>query len=151
MKTNGVENKLNFNKDAATNRTNENLLNVMGQHNFQNAAMMGYLDKRAERWFRDWSDKFCVLTNVGLLYYENIKERPHNLFPIIGSKIIAIDSKVYNKPFVFKIDAVKDVIIFAAKTLADYNNWMDAFKNLQEEWEEKKKTLDSEQHITEMI
>jgi hypothetical protein len=72
-----------------------NLRGLMGNQNFLNAAMSGYLEKRAQRWFRDWSEKYCVLTNVGLLYYEKINEKPHCLFPIIDSQIEEIDAKVH--------------------------------------------------------
>jgi hypothetical protein len=50
---------------------NKNLMGHMISTNFLNAIAVGYLDKRSDNWFRSWSEKFCVLTNVGLLYYND--------------------------------------------------------------------------------
>ena len=40
-------------------------------NNFLNSPAVGYLEKKSESWFRSWTEKFCVLTNVGLLYYDD--------------------------------------------------------------------------------
>jgi len=40
-------------------------------NNFLNSNAVGYLEKKSESWFRAWTEKFCVLTNVGLLYYDD--------------------------------------------------------------------------------
>ena len=45
------------------------MLRELQSNNFVNAAKFGYLQKRSESWFKSWTEKFCVLTNVGLLYY----------------------------------------------------------------------------------
>ena len=45
-------------------------LGVIGW-NFVNSKAVGYLEKKSESWFRAWTEKFCVLTNVGLLYYDD--------------------------------------------------------------------------------
>ncbi len=70
-------------------------MRALGNSNFQNALKVGYLYKRAESLFHDWSEKFCVLTNVGLLYYDDPNKRPKNLFPIIDSRIEPVPSKVF--------------------------------------------------------
>jgi len=38
----------------------------------------GYLEKLETNWIgmSSWEDKFCVLTNVGLLYYTNPLQPP---------------------------------------------------------------------------
>lgn len=64
---------------------NKQLFSHLISNNFLNASMVGYLDKRSENWFKTWSEKFCVLTNVGLLYYNDPQKRPRNLFPTIDS------------------------------------------------------------------
>ena len=64
---------------------NKNLMGHMISTNFLNAIAVGYLDKRSDNWFRSWSEKFCVLTNVGLLYYNDPQKRPRNLFPTIDA------------------------------------------------------------------
>ena len=52
-------------------KQNKTFLNHLISSNFLNATMVGYLDKRSDNWFRSWTEKFCVLTNVGLLYYND--------------------------------------------------------------------------------
>ena len=73
----------------------DKVMRLLGNANFQNALKLGYLFKRADSLFRDWSEKFCVLTNVGLLYYDDPNKRPKNLFPVIDSRIETIPSKVH--------------------------------------------------------
>lgn len=50
---------------------NKNLLTSLISNNFINASMQGYLEKKSEGWFGGWTEKYCVLTNVGLLYYDD--------------------------------------------------------------------------------
>jgi hypothetical protein len=52
-------------------RPNKHLFQHLISNNFLNASMAGYLDKRSENWFKSWTEKFCVLSNVGLLYYDD--------------------------------------------------------------------------------
>ena len=66
------------------NKGSNNYGNLIS-HNFLNASMVGYLEKKSENWFKSWTEKFCVLTNVGLLYYNDPSKRPRNLFPTIDS------------------------------------------------------------------
>ena len=71
-------------------------MKTLGNSNFLNALKIGYLCKRSESLFKNWSEKFCVLTNVGLLYYDDPNKRPRNLFPIIDATINAIPHDVFS-------------------------------------------------------
>ncbi len=62
---------------------------------------MGYLDKKSESWFRSWTEKFCVLTNVGLLYYDDPSKRLTNLFPTIDAKVVRVGEAMYGRKWVF--------------------------------------------------
>jgi len=115
-------------------------MKALGNSSFLNAAKIGYLDKRSESLFRSWTEKFAVLTNVGLLYYDNPNERPRNLFPIINSAIKKVPREKYNRDFVFSIVSFSLEIEFAVPSKEEYDSWMRAFKNLQEEFERKKKS-----------
>ncbi len=57
-------------KDALTKKGQSFVQNLIS-NNFLNSPAVGYLEKKSDSWFRDWSEKFCVLTNVGLLYYDD--------------------------------------------------------------------------------
>ena len=95
--------------------------------------MTGYLDKKSESWFRSWTEKFCVLTNVGLIYYNDPQKRPRNLFPIIDGLVVQLAESVYNKKYVFKLKSFSFEIIFAAKSKEEYESWMTEINKLQTE------------------
>jgi len=81
---------------ADLTKGNRQFLSRTQANNFINAQMVGYLDKRSDSIFRTWTEKFCILTNVGLLYYNDATKRPRNLFPVIDSKMININENVRN-------------------------------------------------------
>ncbi len=81
-------------KRAAAGAQTQKIMTALSNSNFANALKIGYLHKRAESFFTTWREEFCVLTNVGLLYYNDPNGRPHNLFPIIDSDIKAIPAEV---------------------------------------------------------
>ena len=126
-------------KDEAGKQTKK-IMKTLGNSNFLNALKIGYLYKRSESFFRSWTEKFCVLTNVGLLYYDDPNKRPRNLFPIIDSTIKPIPADKYSRDFVFCIVSFSLEIEFAAQSKEDYDSWMRAFKKLQQEFDKKRET-----------
>lgn len=103
-------------KKGEIKKDNLNLMRTLQSQNFLNSDKYGYLLKRSDSWFRDWTEKFCVVSNVGLIYYNDPDGRPRNLFPIIDAKITRIKEKVYKRKFCFRIKSFSWEIIFAAKT-----------------------------------
>ena len=92
------ENKiLKFDPSAKQDVSSSNvaLLKNLSSINFINSYKYGYLLKKANSYFKKWSEKFCVITNVGLLYYNNPDNKPRNLFPIIDAKISPVKKKTY--------------------------------------------------------
>lgn len=139
-----TENKvLKFDPSAKTDisKANVSLLSHLSGINFINSQKYGYLNKKAQGWFKDWSEKFCVITNIGLLYYNNPDQKPRNLFPIIDATIVPVEKSVYKKSYVFIIKSFKWEITFAAKTEQDYIEWMEAFATLQADTDKRKKAL----------
>jgi len=116
-------------------------MKALGSSNFLNALKIGYLYKRSESLFRSWTEKFCVLTNVGLLYYDDPNKRPRNLFPIIDSTIKLLPKEKYDREYVFSIVSFNLEIEFAAAGKEDYESWMRAFKRLQQEFDKKRESL----------
>ena len=127
--------KMNVGKENLT------LMNKLSSINFINSSKFGYLSKKSAGWFKEWSEKFCVITNIGLLYYNNPDQKPRNLFPIIDANIIAVDQSVYKKKYVFQIKSFKWEIVFAAKSQQDYIEWMEAFTKLQTDTDKRKSAL----------
>lgn len=80
-------------------------LGVLGW-NFINSAAVGYLEKKSDSWFRDWTEKFCVLTNVGLLYYDDPQKRPTNLIPTLDAKVVPVPEATYQRRWVFQIKSL---------------------------------------------
>jgi len=77
------------------------LFSTLNSNNFINAHAAGYLEKKSDSWFRDWTEKFCVLSNVGMLYYDDPTKRPTNLFPTIDSVITEVNEATYRRKWVF--------------------------------------------------
>lgn len=72
LKKKNKEEILQFNPAKSDiSKNNKQLFGHLISTNFINAYMCGYLVKRSENWFKAWTEKFCVLTNVGLLYYND--------------------------------------------------------------------------------
>jgi hypothetical protein len=114
-------------------KDNKSLMTHLSSYNFTNSPKYGYLYKRSESWLKQWTEKFCVITNVGLLYYNDPSKRPRNLFPLIDTTIRPIKEKsVQINKFVFQIKSFKWDIVFAARTQQDYIEWLEEFKKLQE-------------------
>jgi hypothetical protein len=112
-----------------------------------NSPAVGYLEKKSESWFRNWTEKFCVLTNVGLLYYDDPQKRPSNLFSTIDASIVAVSEATYSRKYVFQMKSLSFDITFAAKKKEDYDMWMQAFNKLKEETDKKKAEIIKRQRI----
>lgn len=95
--------------------------------------MQGYLEKKSESWFGGWTEKYCVLTNVGLLFYDDPQKRPRHLFPCIDAQLIPMKEQTYNKKYVFRIQCFNENVIFAARTKEDFDRWKAAIEKLNRE------------------
>jgi hypothetical protein len=122
-------------------RTKKHFLVNIISPNFVNSHMCGYLEKRSESWFKSWTEKFCVLTNVGLLYYNDPVKRPRNLFPTIDAVIDHVPESVYNRKFVFRMSTFAFNIVFAAKSKQEYDSWITGFSLLKFETDKKREEM----------
>ena len=75
-------------KDKA-NFSQTRYINDLHLLNFVNALACGYLHMKAKGMFGKlrWDEVFVVLTNVGLLYFDDPKEKPRDLFPVLNCSI----------------------------------------------------------------
>ena len=107
--------------------------------NFQNAIKLDYLYKMTAGLFSyNFTEKFVVLTGVGLLYFDNPNKPPKNLIPIIGSEINEVKEKKYGRPFCFEIKCLnKYNVVFATKSKEELNQWLNAFKQMNNTYERK--------------
>ena len=87
--------------------------------NFVNATLVSHLDRyRGKKLFRkEWKQALCVLTNVGILAYDEPDDkRPSSLVPIIDTTLTEIEANMYQKKFVFSLRSFSEEIVFAALT-----------------------------------
>ena len=114
--------------------------------NFQNAEKLDYLYKMTEGFFSySFNEKLVVLTNIGLLYFDDPTKPPKKLIAIVGSEINKCDEKKYGRKFCFEIRTLnKEHIVFAAKTEEDLNEWINAFKKMKTQYENKLSTIDED-------
>ena len=107
--------------------------------NFQNAIKLDYLYKMTAGLFSyNFTEKFVVLTGIGLLYFDNPNKPPKKLIPIIGSEINEVKEKKYGRPFCFEIKCLnKYNVVFATKSKEELNQWLNAFKQMNNSYERK--------------
>ena len=133
---NGKDYKFNFLNNKLQKNTN-----------FEGADKFGYLMKYKERKLigGTFNEKFVVLTNVGLIYFNNDdRNEPKRLIPVIGSDIKKLpDGGKYKRPNLLEINNGEDAIIFAAMSEGERDSWYEALRNMQKEYEEKMKKLDT--------
>jgi len=83
---NGVESECQFviNRQSFKEK-NKNILITLQNQNFINSPKHGILLKMCQKLFKkDWEERYCVLTNIGLLYFNDERKKPSDLIPICG-------------------------------------------------------------------
>jgi hypothetical protein len=108
--------------------------------NFQTAIKLGYLTKINEGYiFNQYHEKLVALTDFGLFYFDNPTVSPKKLISIIGSIINPLNSKIYDKLYVFEIRTLnKNKIIFGTDDKIEYDDWIKTFNEVKEQYEKKK-------------
>ena len=132
--------------DFAPDRLAGGGLGVLGW-NFINSAACGYLEKKSDSWFFNWTEKFCVLTNVGLLYYNDPQKSPTALIPTLDAKVVPVLETTYPRRWVFQIKSLGVDMILAARKQDDYEMWLAALEKLQKETEKKKADVMRRQQV----
>ena len=71
-----------------------------------------------------WEEKFCVLTNVGLLYFTNIIKPPKDLFPVLDCEIKKLQrgDEGYTDGFeAIKLIYSRKSVVFRCMSRSDYD------------------------------
>jgi hypothetical protein len=112
--------------------------------NFENAQKCSYIEKLCGGFFARFKEKLVVLTNIGLMYFNDPKEPPRKLIPIIGSEINTVDEKKYSKKNCFQIKTLNnDIYVFAVKTKDDLDSWIKEFKSFKVNYQKMLKGVDN--------
>ena len=123
------------------------LLKNLQYNNFVLAVKTGYLQKLEYSFFWGnikWEERFCVLTNVGLMYFTDTLQKPDDLFPVLDCKIDKVQPN--EEGFTQGYSAIKLVYatkkaIFRCLSKSDYDEWFTAILKLQSAAEEKRQEL----------
>ena len=108
--------------------------------NFQTALKLGYLIKINEGYiFNQYHEKLVVLTDFGLIYFDNPTASPKKLIPIIGSEITPSKSKLNDIQYIFEIRTLnKNKIVFGTNDKEDYDEWIKIFNDVKlKHWKKK--------------
>lgn len=111
--------------------------------NFENAQKLAYIEKLCGGFFQRFKEKLVVLTNIGLMYFNDPKDPPRKLIPIIGSKIYTVEDKKYSKKNCFEIKTLNnEVFVFSVKTKDDLEAWMKEFDIFKVNYQKMMKGVD---------
>lgn len=112
--------------------------------NFENAQKLAYIEKLCGGFFQRFKEKLVVLTNIGLMYFNDPKDPPRKLIPIIGSEIKQIDEKKHGKKYCFEIKTLNnELYVFAVKTKDDMDSWFNQFKLFKINYQKMMKNVDT--------
>lgn len=109
--------------------------------NFDNSRKLGYLMKASGGFFGGWKEKLVVLSDIGLLYFDDPNKKPGPLIPITGSEIYKVEEKKFKRKFCFEILTINgQVFNFAARNEEEMESWLDEFKAVRKEYEQRIKS-----------
>jgi len=111
--------------------------------NFENAQKLAYIEKLCGGFFSRFKEKLVVLSNIGLMYFNDPKEPPRKLIPIVGSEIYAVEEKKHSKKNCFEIKTLNnEIYVFAVKTKDDLDSWIKEFKTFKINYQKMVKGVD---------
>ena len=132
-------NEFNIKKDGRYFTMKVNVSDSAVAQSFQNAIKLDYLFKMRSGMFSySFVEKLVVLTNVGLLYFDDPTKPPRKLIAIVGSEIGKVEDNKYGKEFCFEIKTLnKEHLVFAAKGEEDLNDWINELTKMKTQYENK--------------
>jgi len=129
---------------GALSATSKKVMETSQLNNFVNAIACGYLEKQSKGLFggSKWTRFFVVLSNIGLLYFKDVLEPPVDLFPILNCVLVDVDpEEVSGSTTVFRLEHGRKKATFKCVSLSEYEIWKKAVVQLQQDTENKSKTL----------
>ena len=105
---------------------------------FANAMAKGHMDKMSKGLLKkkaNWKNKFVVLSNIGLLYFESVTEAPKGFIPIVDStQLVEVNpEEVAGDKTVFRLTHAQKQLTLRCRSLTEYRIWMKAIRALQKE------------------
>ena len=106
------------------------------------AYKYGYLMKMSKSWYKSWTERFYVLSNVGIVYMEKPSDKDVKLFPFLDFEVIEVPEKDYGKKWVLHLKTIKgkDYDMYVqAYSQQDYTEWLAALKEFKKKLDKVKK------------
>ena len=149
----GKKQMMYFDKNEVGKNVESNqkkLLKNLQLNNFVNSLKCGYLDIWESGTFitfftgAKWDQRFCVLTNVGLLCFANPLQPPTDLFPVVDCKISEVkrnEDGFTQGYYAIKLVYAHKKATFRCLSQSDFKAWFHAITTLQKTAEDKRQEL----------
>lgn len=103
-----------------------------------NAKKLGYLDYYSRgTFFSAFELKLIVISDVGLMVFNDSKDPNPKIIPIISSEITKVEKKKYDRDFCFEIKRLGTNVkseCFSCKSKEDLNSWLSEIENLKSQY-----------------
>ena len=112
--------------------------------NFDGAQKIGYLFVKKEYIVTFFSEKFFILTSIGLIMFDDPSSPPSKLYPIIGSKIEKLEGTRYGRENCFKITLLSGKVkVFSTRKKREMESWLNEFAKVNNEFKQKMNQIDT--------
>jgi hypothetical protein len=134
--------KHTFNFDQSKKTDNSSSVKNLQLNNFCNSEKQGFLNeihiggllKRLKQ-----KQVFCVLSNVGLIYFEDQLRAPTDLFPVIDCRVEEVEARhIADTPYVFQLKYEHKEVKFKCKSKDERQEWIEAIRELQKQTEKRR-------------
>ena len=122
---------INFDKKMSLksekSKMGRNIVKNLQLNNFCNATKVAYLDQHSTNFFGTvkWKTRLFVLSNVGLLYFDDPLQPPQDLFPVIDCEVRELQpGEIGNEPFVFELRYTRKKIMLKCSTKGERASWI---------------------------
>ena len=104
--------------------------------NFENAQKIGILLRLQENFFSSkFQERFVVLCNLGLMYFEENEKCPKVIIPIIGTTIKFLTAIGNEKLYCFKLKTINEEChIFGSKIKKEILDWIEEFSIIKKKY-----------------
>ena len=112
--------------------------------NFDGAQKIGYLFVKKEYIVTFFSEKFFILTSIGLIMFDDPSSPPSKLYPIIGSKIEKLEGTRYGRENCFKVTLLSGKVkVFSTRKKREMESWLNEFAKVNNEFKQKMNQIDT--------
>ena len=133
-----ISHSLSINKKHGENySTNKKKNKNLGYiPNFEDAQKFGTLLKYQENFFSSkFNERLVVLSNVGLMYFEENEKCPKVIIPIIGTTIKFLNVLGNEKLYCFQLKTInEESYIFASKIKKEIFDWIQEFSIIKKKY-----------------